>query len=93
MIKAEVVDPRAETFSFSEQKTMYGGKHIAEGDTLYIFASENEDGLEDLSSLEDLLEAGDVTPVIDRTYRLDQAAEAIRYLEGGHAAGKVVLTV
>jgi len=49
--------------------------------------------LEDLDALKDLLEAGEVTPVIDRTYRLDQAAEAVRYLEGGHAAGKVVITV
>jgi hypothetical protein len=32
-IKAEVCDPRAKTFAFTAQKTMYGGKHIAEGDT------------------------------------------------------------
>src|SRR5437016_3812322 len=43
-IKAEVSDPGAETFAFSEQKTMYGGKHIAEGDTIFVFASENEGG-------------------------------------------------
>src|SRR6476469_116969 len=43
-IKAEVSDSRAETFGFSAQKTMYGGKHIAKGDTIYIFASENEGG-------------------------------------------------
>ncbi len=43
-IKAEVRDPRARTFVFSVQKTMYGGKHIAEGDTIYVFASENEGG-------------------------------------------------
>jgi hypothetical protein len=43
-IKAEVSDPRAETFAFSAQKTMYGGKHIAEGDTIFVFASENEGG-------------------------------------------------
>jgi len=43
-IKAEVSDPRAETLAFSEQKTMYGGKHIAEGDTIFVFASENEGG-------------------------------------------------
>jgi hypothetical protein len=43
-IKAEVNDPRAETFGFTEQKTMYGGKHIAEGDTIFVFASENEGG-------------------------------------------------
>jgi hypothetical protein len=43
-IKAEVVDPRAKTFTFTAQKTMYGGKHIAPGDTIFVFASENEGG-------------------------------------------------
>ncbi len=43
-IKAEVGDVGANTFAFSAQKTMYGGKHIAAGDTIFIFASENEGG-------------------------------------------------
>jgi hypothetical protein len=43
-IKAEVVEPRAWTFTFTAHKTMYGGKLIAEGDTVFIFASENEGG-------------------------------------------------
>jgi hypothetical protein len=43
-IKAEVVDPRARTLTFTAQKTMYGGKRIAEGDTVFVFASENEGG-------------------------------------------------
>src|SRR5437016_4456457 len=43
-IKAEVSDPQAKTFVFKAQKTMYGGKHIAKGDTIFIFASENEGG-------------------------------------------------
>jgi len=43
-IKTEVSDPRAKTFEFSEQKTMYGGKRIAKGDAIYVFASENEGG-------------------------------------------------
>jgi hypothetical protein len=43
-IKAEVVEPRARTFTFTAHKTMYGGKLIAEGDTVFIFASENEGG-------------------------------------------------
>src|SRR2546422_8187015 len=43
-IKAEVGDPQAETFAFTAQKTMYGGKHIAKGDTVFVFASENEGG-------------------------------------------------
>ena len=44
VIKAEVNDRGAETFAFSAQKTMYGGKRIATGDTIFIFASENEGG-------------------------------------------------
>ena len=43
-IKAEIPDPRAKAFSLVAQKTMYGGKHIAEGDTVFVFASENEGG-------------------------------------------------
>jgi hypothetical protein len=43
-IKAEVGDPEAKTFTFDAQKTMYGGKHIAKGDTVFVFASENEGG-------------------------------------------------
>jgi NADPH:quinone reductase-like Zn-dependent oxidoreductase len=48
---------------------------------------------QDLLTLNDLIEAGKLTPVIDRTYPLRGAPEAIRYLEQGHARGKVVLTV
>jgi hypothetical protein len=43
-VKAEVRDPRAKSLVFTAQKTMYGGKRIAEGDTIFIFASENEGG-------------------------------------------------
>ncbi|MBB6229268.1 hypothetical protein FHS79_003469 [Polymorphobacter multimanifer] len=43
-IKAEVGDPWAKSFSFTAQKTMYGGKQIAEGDTVFVFASENDGG-------------------------------------------------
>src|SRR5438874_11453341 len=53
-IKAEVSDPRAKTFAFSAQKTMYGGKHIARGDTIFVFESENEGG-------PGLIGSGDVT--------------------------------
>ena len=48
---------------------------------------------EDLEALTRLIESGDVTPVIDRTYALADAPDAIRYLAEGHAAGKVVVTV
>src|SRR5437667_3463975 len=43
-IKTEVSDPQAKTFAFKAKKTMYGGKQIARGDTVFIFASENEGG-------------------------------------------------
>lgn len=45
----------------------------------------------DLAALRELLEAGSVTPVVDRTSSLEAAAEAFRYLEAGHARGKVVI--
>jgi NADPH:quinone reductase-like Zn-dependent oxidoreductase len=47
----------------------------------------------DLLFIKELLEAGKVTPVIDRCYPLGEIAEAIGYLEAGHARGKVVITV
>jgi NADPH:quinone reductase-like Zn-dependent oxidoreductase len=63
------------------------------------FVSQNLTGLlartrkEDLTVMHQLMEAGKVTPVIDRCYRLSEVPEAIRYLEQGHARGKVVITV
>jgi len=48
---------------------------------------------EDLVTLKDLVESGKIAPVIDRSYPLSDAADAIRHLEAGHAQGKVVLTV
>jgi NADPH:quinone reductase-like Zn-dependent oxidoreductase len=47
----------------------------------------------DMIQLADLMQAGKVTPVIDRRYKLSQVSEAIRYLEEGHARGKVVIDV
>jgi len=47
----------------------------------------------DLIQLKELIEAGKVTPVIDRTYPLSETPEAFRYLDKGHARGKVVITV
>jgi hypothetical protein len=43
-IKVAVSDQAAAAFAFSEQKTMYGGRHIAKGDLIFVFASENEGG-------------------------------------------------
>jgi NADPH:quinone reductase-like Zn-dependent oxidoreductase len=53
----------------------------------------NKENHEDLIVLKELIESGKVTPVIDRTYPLAEVPEAIRYLEQGHARGKVVITV
>lgn len=43
-IKTEIREPQARAFEFPAQKTMYAGKHIAVGDVIYLFASENEGG-------------------------------------------------
>jgi NADPH:quinone reductase-like Zn-dependent oxidoreductase len=53
----------------------------------------NKEKHEDLIVLGELIESGKITPVIDRTYPLAEVPEAIRYLEEGHARGKVVITV
>ena len=47
----------------------------------------------DVTVLADLLQSGKVIPVIDKTYKLDQTADALRYLEQGHARGKVVVKI
>jgi NADPH:quinone reductase-like Zn-dependent oxidoreductase len=48
---------------------------------------------QDMHLVKELIEAGKVTPVIDRTYPLSEAPEAMRYLEAGHARGKIVIRV
>jgi NADPH:quinone reductase-like Zn-dependent oxidoreductase len=48
---------------------------------------------QDLLTLADLLANGQISPVIDRTYALDEAADALRYVAAGHTRGKVVVTV
>ena len=53
----------------------------------------SKENLEDLRALTELIAAGKVTPVVGRTYPLVEAPDAIRYLQEGHAAGKVVVTV
>ena len=47
----------------------------------------------DMTILGDLMLAGKMIPVIDRTYKLNETPDALRYLEQGHARGKVVVTV
>jgi NADPH:quinone reductase-like Zn-dependent oxidoreductase len=48
---------------------------------------------EDLTIMHDLMKSRKVTPVIDKRYSLSKASEAIRYLEEGHAGGKLVITL
>jgi NADPH:quinone reductase-like Zn-dependent oxidoreductase len=61
------------------------------GQKLGTFVS--KENHEDMFVLKELIESGKVTPIIDRTYPLSEVPEAIRYLEGGHARGKVIITV
>jgi NADPH:quinone reductase-like Zn-dependent oxidoreductase len=69
------------------------------GPIVSIFVGQRLGGLtakttkEDLLALSELIEAGSVTPVVDRTFDLVEAAEAVRYLAEGHPAGKIVVTV
>jgi NADPH:quinone reductase-like Zn-dependent oxidoreductase len=61
------------------------------GQKLTTFIS--KENHQDMLVLKELIEAGKVTPVIDRTYPLSEVPQAIRYVEQGHARGKVVITV
>ena len=57
-----------------------------------VVPSMSRESRDDLLALKSMVEAGSLTPVIDRVYPLAQAAEALEYLEAGHARGKVVVT-
>jgi len=69
----------------SKFASMFGGRKA-----VFFVAKFNRD---DMQALRELLEAGRVTPVIDRRYPLSEVADAFRYLGEGHARGKVVITV
>ena len=66
-------------------------KSKSNGKTFRSFTAEPSQA--DLAFVAELIEAGDVTPVIDRRFPLDETPHAIRYLEEGHARGKIVITV
>jgi hypothetical protein len=70
-IKAEIRDTRATTFEFTDQKTMYGGKLIREGDEIFLFASENEGG-------KGLIARGTVTSVAATPKRRNLARQTPR---------------
>ncbi|MDQ4057574.1 MAG: NAD(P)-dependent alcohol dehydrogenase [Actinomycetota bacterium] len=58
-----------------------------------LIAFVNSENAEDLIAVKELIEAGKATPVVDRTYSLSEAPEAIRYVEAGRARGKVAISV
>ncbi|HEX2025798.1 MAG TPA: NAD(P)-dependent alcohol dehydrogenase [Actinomycetota bacterium] len=72
---------------------------ILRGPVMSLFVGQRMRGLvsketkKDLETLRQMIEAGQIRPVIDRTYPLVEASDAIRYMEGGHPRGKVVITV
>ena len=72
---------------------------ILRGPLVSLFVGQRLRGLatkiqkEDLVTLVEMIEAGTITPVIDRTYPLIEAPDAVRHLAEGHAAGKIVVTV
>jgi NADPH:quinone reductase-like Zn-dependent oxidoreductase len=66
------------------------GSRLSEQKTLGFITKHSQ---EDLMLLTELIEAGTVRPVVDRTYPLSQAAEAMAYVEQNHAKGKVVITI
>jgi NADPH:quinone reductase-like Zn-dependent oxidoreductase len=71
---------------FGSLKSKAGGQRVGLMPTM-------KPNKQDLAFIKELLEAGKIVPVIDRSYPLSETAEAIRYLETGHARGKVVITV
>jgi NADPH:quinone reductase-like Zn-dependent oxidoreductase len=70
-------------------RTLLLSLFVSQKMTMFVMKSNQKD----LVVLQELLESGEVTPVIDRTYPLSEVAEALGYLEQGHAQGKVVITV
>ncbi|CAN5656780.1 hypothetical protein BH18ACT17_BH18ACT17_07420 [soil metagenome] len=69
------------------------GKLVAPFVSQRLVTVEGEGNEADLATLAAMIEAGDVTPVIDRVYPFEAAADALRYVEDGHPKGKVVVTV
>jgi len=94
------------TSSQIEQRLFADGRvrpvhsHFANDEVTHVTHSNSKqrdatdgNGATELQVLKELIEAGKVTPVIDRTHSLSEVPETIRYLEEGHARGKVVITV
>ena len=94
-----VLNPHGKFVIVGASKLRNSLSHALKGLVLSPFVSQNFVMLiarlrkDDLTILGELIEAGKVRPVIDRCYSLSEAPEAIRYLEQGHAQGKVVITL
>jgi NADPH:quinone reductase-like Zn-dependent oxidoreductase len=74
---------------FGELNAYVGSRFVSQKFIAYIAQFNKKDML----VLADLMQSGKVTPVIDRTYKLNETADALRYLEQGHARGKVVISL
>lgn len=74
-------------------QTMFLGPALSQAENKRLVNLLARPNRQDLNIVKDLIEAGKVTPVIDRHYPLAEAPEALRYLGTGHARGKVVITV
>ncbi len=94
-----VLNPNGKFVIVGASKVRTSLSHALKGLVLSRFVSQNfvmfiaRLRKDDLTILGDLMKAGKVTPVIDRTYTLSEVPEAIRYLEEGHARGKIVITL
>lgn len=73
---------------FGNFATVFKSKFTSQKFVFYIAKLTKDD----LNVLRDLMQSGKVTPVIDRTYKIGETKDALRYLEEGHARGKVVIT-
>src|SRR5438132_9530251 len=70
-------------------KTAFHSKFTSQKFATYIAKLTKDD----LNVLRDFMQAGKLSPVIDRTYKISETQAAVRYLEEGHARGKVVITL
>lgn len=78
-----------EAWSSRQDAQDLGAVFVDQKPTTFITTQNHKD----LIVLTELIETGKITPVIDRTYPRSEAPKAIRYLEQGHAPGKVVLSI
>ena len=84
---------KAHIFKALLQVVLLGPLHSKSGGQKYSFMGIAKVNPQDLGYLRDLMEAGKIIPVLDRQYGLSQTGDALKYLEEGHARGKVVIRV